>query len=211
MKHWLEWVKGNKMPNGKNNSKTNNVVGSQKDIPLKKLSFTELWDAYPSDALLHINAKTGENIFNDSCAINVSAALYLCGIRLRSYRGTKCWACPTPDENGKGIHAIRAQELADYLKTRPFADCPKPIELTGESYEEKVSGKTGIIFFQDYWLRDGERTRSGDHIDLWNENKLASLGWLYTWTRRTFPQLSEDLLSMSDLRKSKVVIFWEIK
>lgn len=201
----------NEMPNRKSNSKTNNIANSQKNILLKKLDFTELWNSYPSDRILHADNKTGEDIFDDHCAINVSTALYQCGIRLESYRSAKCWACPTPDKNGKGIHAIRAQELAAYLKTRPFAGCPKPIELTGESYENTVDDKTGIIFFQDYWLREGEKSRSGDHIDLWNKNELASIGWFNTWVRRTFSQTSEDWFSMSDLKKSKVVLFWEIK
>ncbi|OEJ06914.1 hypothetical protein BHE89_19035 [Shigella sp. FC1967] len=57
----------------------------------------------------------------------------------------------------KGIHAIRAQELSHYLQNQPFAGYPKTIELTGSSYESVISSKTGIIFFQDYWLRAGEK------------------------------------------------------
>ncbi|EEO2384105.1 T6SS effector amidase Tae4 family protein [Salmonella enterica] len=110
----------------------------------------------------------------------------------------------------KGIHAVRAQELSDYLKQRPFAGCPAPISLTGSNYEETVQGKKGIIFFQDYWLRDGEKIPTGDHIDLWNENSLASIGWFNTWIRRTFPSASETLFSMSDLRNSRQVLFWEL-
>lgn len=33
----------------------------------------------------------------------------------------------------------------------------------GEQYH---IGKTGIIFFKDYWRRENEKTPSGDHIDL---------------------------------------------
>jgi hypothetical protein len=52
--------------------------------------------------------------------------------------------------------------------------------------------------------------RAGDHIDLWNKNELASIGFLATWARTIFPSISE-FLGMSDLKKSKVILFWEIE
>ncbi|AIN18677.1 hypothetical protein CH54_3326 [Yersinia rochesterensis] len=193
--------------------KPNNKTGSVQDIKIKSVYFDELWSAYPSSTIKHIDPKSKDDIFSDHCAINVSQALYQCGILMKSFKGARCWNCPTPDSTGKGIHAIRAQELSDYLKSQkilPFAGGKKPLELTGKTYEDAVSDKTGLIFFQDYWLRSGEKSPTGDHIDLWKNNKLASLGWLSTWARRTFPQASESYLSMSDLRKSTKVLFWEI-
>jgi hypothetical protein len=93
-----------------------------------------------------------------------------------------------------------------------------PLKLTGATYEEAVKGKTGIIFFGDYWHRDTDKKgeRTGDHIDLWNTNTLGSMTGVggrtfRTWFRRTFPTFTEHVLSASDLTKSKVVIFWEIK
>lgn len=199
------------MPNSKTVSKTNKTLGSQQIIPLKKLSFDELWSAYPSDQIEHLDPKMQKDVFSDHCAINMSEALYKSGVLLKTFKGTKCWNCPTPDPiTKKGIHAVRAQELSDYLKQRPFAGCPIPVSLTGSNYEETVQGKKGIIFFQDYWLRDGEKIPTGDHIDLWNENSLASIGWFNTWIRRAFPSASETLFSMSDLRNSKQVLFWEL-
>ncbi|EML9903848.1 TPA: hypothetical protein OT801_001174 [Morganella morganii] len=44
---------------------------------------------------------------------------------------------------------IRAEELSEYLKTRPFAGCPVPVKLSGKNFKENVEGKTGIIFFKD--------------------------------------------------------------
>jgi hypothetical protein len=200
--------------------KVNNNVGSVQDINIKSVYFDELWSAYPSNRLKHLDPKTKKEAFADHCAINVSDALYQCGILLKSFKGTRCWHCvtanksATPDKSsGKGIHVIRAQELSDYLKNQkalPFAGGKKVQKLTGKTYEEAVSGKTGILFFKDYWLRSGEQSPTGDHIDLWKKDTLASLGWFSTWTRRTFPQMSENYLSMSDLRKSTDVLFWEI-
>jgi len=93
-----------------------------------------------------------------------------------------------------------------------------PKILTGPTYEEAVKGKTDIIFFQDYWHRDSDAkdVRTGDHIDLWNTNTLGSMtgfgGRTFrTWFGRNFPTFTERALSASDLTKSKVVIFWEIK
>ena len=108
---------------------------------------------------------------------------------------------------------LRAQELADYLKKRPFAGCPKPIEVPAANFEKMLDGKTGIIFFKDYWFRSGQTQRTGDHIDLWNENELASLGYLLTQSRLTFAEQFEvsSLVDWSDYHKSTQVLFWEIK
>ncbi|MCD8418756.1 type VI secretion system amidase effector protein Tae4 [Tenacibaculum finnmarkense genomovar finnmarkense] len=189
---------------------TNNREGSVLEVVLDKVTFEELWDKYPSSELKHINSKTSKDEFGNHCAINVSEALYLNKIKMKSFKGVKCYhKCPS----GKNVHAIRAQELANWLKKRPFAGCLKPESYTGESFEKKIEGKTGIVFFKDYWQRNGEtgETRTGDHIDLWNENELASIGLIATWIRRTFSGFSESWLDMSDLKKSKSVLFWEIK
>ena len=115
------------MPNSKTAAKTNGVSHSQKDIPLKLIAFHELWSAYPSNKIKHVDYKTRKDVFDDHCAINVSEALYKCGVLMKTFKGTRCWNCPTPDQiMKKGIHAIRAQELSDYLATRPFAGCPSP-------------------------------------------------------------------------------------
>ena len=150
---------------------------------------------------------------DNHCAIHVSDALYNCGIKLKAFKGVKCWSCPTPDEHGKGIHALRAQELADYLKRRPFAGCPEPIEVPAANFEGILDGKTGIIFFKDYWTRPGQSQRTGDHIDLWNKNELASIGYVETTIRNFLGEHIENLpvIQISDLHKSKRILFWEIK
>lgn len=198
------------MPNHSSTIKTNNKPASTQVVSHTTIKFENLWDNYPTDSIKHIDSKTGKDVFDDHCAINVSQSLYNCGILLKSFKGTKCWACPSKDSSGKGIHAIRAQELASYLSTRPFAGCPAPQRLTGSTYEATVKGKTGIIFFKDYWQRSGESGRTGDHIDLWRESKLASIGGALTFIRQTFPNIAENYLDMSDLRRASEVLFWEI-
>lgn len=199
------------MPNRSSTVKTNNTPASTQIVSHTTIKFEKLWDNYPSDSIKHTDSKTGKDVFDDHCAINVSQSLYSCGVLLKSFKGTKCWACPSKDSSGKGIHVIRAQELASYLSTRPFAGCPAPQHLTGSTYEAAVKGKTGIIFFKDYWQRSGESGRTGDHIDLWRESKLASIGGALTFIRQTFPGIAENYLDMSDLRRSSEVLFWEIE
>jgi len=193
------------------NLSTNTKKGSVLAVTLQKITFEELWDKYPSKSLEHINAKTKKDEFGNHCAINVSEALYQNNIKLKSFKGAKCWhECPT----GKNIHVIRAQELANWLNKQPFPGCPKPLHLKGENFREKLNGKTGIIFFKDYWQRNGEigDTRTGDHIDLWDGrgvDKLASQSQLANFLTNTLGLFWDGWYS--DKNKSKQVLFWEIK
>ena len=201
------------MPNWSIPFITNSKKGSIKHVRHRKLNFNDLWAAYPSDDVEHSDPKTGKDIMDNHCAIHVSDALYNCGIKLKAFKGVKCWSCPTPDEHGKGIHALRAQELADYLKKRPFAGCPEPIEVPATNFEEVLDGKTGIIFFKDYWPRPGQNQRTGDHIDLWNKKQLASIGLLVTFLRVGWGEYVDPypIFETSDFHKSTQVLFWEIK
>jgi len=161
------------------------------------LTFGKLWDDYGS-GISHTD-KDGNELFSDYCAINLSEALIESGL---SPEGTHCWGtCST-----KNNHVIRAQELADWLQNNLAG-----VEvLTGDNFESHIAGKTGIVFFQNYWQRPGEEGRTGDHIDLWNKNEMGTYGMIRTWIRTTIPTLGE-YLGMSDLRKSTQILFWEIK
>lgn len=189
------------------NIKTNPQKNSKKEVTVKKVTFKELWDNYPGkEKEYKHNAKNIE----DYCAIKVSIALVKSGIKLKgSFKGTFCWGCPEG-----GIHAIRAQELADWLKKRPFAGCPQVEVLKGKEFRKKLDGRTGIVFFQDYWQRssDSGDNRTGDHIDLWDGrgmDKLASQGALGNFFGNTLGAYWDGVYS--DKNKSKEVWFWEIK
>ena len=180
---------------------------------LDTIPFKELKSHFPINFwgpnIEHIDQETGKDCFTSHCAINLSEALVESGNELKGFRGVKCWNCP--DKNGK--HALRASQLAKWLKDNPNILGAAAIELTGENFEDFVEGKRGVIYFEDYWQRSGEtgNTRTGDHIDLWNKNELESIGTVWTWIRRTAPEVSETWFDMSDLRKSKVVLFWELQ
>ncbi|WP_298266533.1 T6SS effector amidase Tae4 family protein [Geobacter sp.] len=132
------------------------------------------------------------------------------GVEMKSFRGSSRILI-----NGK-ITAAAAEELAAWLKLRPFCGLPpKPETVTGKDWEKKIAGRTGIIFFKDYWQRDGESegNRSGDHIDLWNGSRLTASGLRGALT--TFARFSIGISHIShvysDLSESRQILFWEVK
>ena len=115
--------------------------------------------------------------------------------------GTKCLG----NCSSKQSHTIRAQELADWLQ----GNLSGAKVITGENFMDQISGKTGIVFFQNYY-EGVEGSLTGDHIDLWNKNEMGTYGVFDTWLRTTVPWLG-TLRGMSDLGKSTQILFWEIK
>lgn len=190
---------------------TNDTNGSVKDIKHNVLKFSTLWGNYPSYDIKHSGSFEGvqkNDGYGNHCAINVSEALLISDIQIKSVsRSQKCYGSCTKNNS----HVVAAQNLANWLNKIPFAGCPKAKKLTGKTFETYISGKTGIVFFKDYWQRKGEEgeKRTGDHIDLWDNNKLASIGFI-----RTFARLGLDISIdgiWSDFTKSTEVLFWEIK
>lgn len=100
-----------------------------------------------------------------------------------------------------------AQELANWLVPKRFDGCPEAQAYTGKDVFDRISDKSGIIFFANYWQREGETgdSRSGDHIDLWNGSRLTSVT---SWAR-IHMGISWDGL-WSDFRRSTRVLFWPI-
>jgi Type VI secretion system (T6SS), amidase effector protein 4 len=48
-------------------------------------------------------------------------------------------------------------------------------------YYPKLFGRTGVVYFQDYWKRTTDSGRpTGDHIDVWNGYR-SSAKWLLEW------------------------------
>lgn len=100
------------------------------DDQKEELHVDNLWDNYPSISSKHENPNTGKDIFRDHCAINLSEALAKSGMRFNGFKGTKCWGkCPL----GSNSHAIRAQELAAFLKDVKMLSV---VKLTGKNFED---------------------------------------------------------------------------
>lgn len=164
------------------------------------VGFSALWNAHPS-------VSGGEDPcsseFTNQCAIRVGVALASCGVDTTKIPGVvHCWH----HENKEG-HILRAEELANGLSHASIRGVGKQKEVKPADLKKALKGKTGIIFFKDYWQRDGEtsRNRSGDHIDLWNGTRLTT----YTSWFRIQLGLSIDGI-WSDFGKSKKVLFWPV-
>jgi hypothetical protein len=186
--------------------KTNTKKGSVKKISVPVVTFAKLWTAYPSSAPVHPNPLTKKDLYANHCAIKVGEALLNAGVSLKSFTGGKCQSCPRLD---KKRHPLVAQELANWLNKKPFPGCPAPLKSDGGHYTDDFNDKRGIIFFKDYWVRDGEKGRTGDHIDLWNDQELASLGFWVSLARVDLGISWDGWISAYS--KSKQVLLWEIK
>jgi hypothetical protein len=196
------------MPNKKTVVETNRTPGSIKEVYLNVMTFQDLWNAYPNQEDPFRDPKTGEiPLYADNqCAIRLSITLHRVGIEMKSYRGEDQIRI-----DGKRT-ALRASVMAQWLKLRPFAGLPSPIDITGADWQDRIKGRTGIVFFSGYWARktDSHGETTGDHIDLWNGRKLTSPGvegWATTFMRFT---VGVSSAWYSDLGKSKQILFWEI-
>ena len=187
--------------------RTNATPNSICKIQIEAVKFSALWSSYPKTETPYLDAKGKVPPgYENQCAIRVSVALGGVGLTMKSFKGA------TVAVSSKRV-AVRAQELADWLKLQPFCGLPsKPEEITGSNWQDKIKGRTGIVFFKDYWTRAGERSPSGDHIDLWNSSKLTATGVLSQ--AETFMRFTigfSSLLGMySDIGKSTQILFWEI-
>ena len=172
----------------------------------RKVTFASLWEAYPSDKpYTDKNGKVPEG-YENQCAIKVSVALIDSGVPLAGFAGH------TVKVRGKPV-AARAQELAEWLKNQsPKLIREKMRNVTGSDWESKAKGKKGLIYFEDYWIREGQKTPTGDHIDLWNGSRLTASG--LEGAAVAIMRFGLGISSgpgFSDLAKSKKILLWEIE
>jgi hypothetical protein len=197
------------MPNKRTIVTTNRTPGSIKEVTLTALTFQQLWNAYPDKEDPFVDPHTGKvpTYADNQCAIRLSITLHILGVEMKSFRGEGQIRI-----DGKRT-ALRAREMADWLKLRPFAGLPAPLDITGSDWQNRIKGRTGIVFFSAYWARatDSNGETSGDHIDLWNGKTLTSPG-IEGWATSFFRfRLGINRSWYSDLGKAKQILFWEIK
>lgn len=168
-------------------------------------TFKTLWDNFPVDEEAVkkkcFNKQAKNSAPHDNyCAILISECFNQSGISLESCSGVKCWSHP-----GKR-HVIRAEELAKWLSTSPPKGFGVKETVKPGEFQKQLSGRTGVVFFKDYWSRGSEpfNNRSGDHIDLWKKNRITGGHMFYR-------SIIELLGLVSDLNKSRSVWFWEVK
>lgn len=164
------------------------------------VDFSALWESHPTIAG---NEDRCSSDFTNQCAIRVGVALTACGVDTAKIPGaTHCWH----HKKSEG-HILRAEELAGGLSRLTILGVGSRLVVDSAKFEKTLKGKTGIIFFKDYWQRQGEtsRNRSGDHIDLWDERRLTTItSWFQI-------QLGISVDGYwSDFGKSKTVWFWPV-
>ncbi len=97
------------------------------------------------------------------------------GIQLDRCPGAKCWS------HTGNKHVLRAEELANWLMKSQLSGFGKKEDINPAEFQKQLAGRTGIVFFKDYWTRKNETLegRSGDHIDLWNYNRITGASMIY--------------------------------
>jgi len=191
-------------------------VASCSSAGIVPVTFKELWSNFAGEKTppYNVNGKAPKG-FENQCAIRMSVTLHRVGVKMTSFSSSVV----KPEGKASTIGRIllnnmatstRANEMAQWLNTRPICGVGARQDVTGSNWESKVKGKTGIIFFGEYWSRDDESSAgaSGGHIDLWNKDTLTP-GWAST-LRFTF-RISRLPFAYSDLGKSKRIYFFEVK
>lgn len=203
--------------------RTNAVKQSICKVSVPSVTFAQLWDNYVTGN--PYDDPTGT--YANQCAIRMSATLHRIGIEMKSFSQKLVEPAPGKASLGRILldgkaTATRADEMASWLSLQPFCGLPsKPENVTGQNWQSKVKGRTGILFFGAYWTQDGESAinASGGHIDLWNKDTLTPsvesfmrfrLGINrvpnpFDWVR------GRERNWYSDLGKARQILFWEIK
>jgi len=185
-------------------------------VELKALTFQELWDNYP------MGDPYDNPAYENQCAIRMSVMFHRVGIEMKSFSEKLIRPLSGQKSIGRILlvdkaTATRADELAEWLKLRPFAGLPVPENVTGPDWESKVKGRTGIIAFKNYWARSvSEKNPSGGHIDLWNGHRLTIssgeglLGVVGRGLGLASAHFPGTTYGYSDLGRATEILFWEI-
>jgi hypothetical protein len=194
--------------------RTNTTRNSVCSVQVEAVTFAKLWKSYPSGHP-YVDAKTGNPPpgYDNQCAIKVSVAIHGVGVEMKSFQGAVVMM--------DGLKtAVGAAQLAAWLKLQPFCGLPRwPEKVTGADWQDKIRGRTGIVYFENYWARnDSEKANdkpTGDHIDLWNGSRLTAGGVSFFSTLGRRLGLNSvgagTAWGYSDLGRSTEILFWEIK
>ena len=146
--------------------------------------------------------RKGLPVFRNQCAIRMGTALRRAGVQPAQLSGLATCAVHPKSH----MHTIRAAALAHRLARTNIAGIGSVEKITGDNaaqYYNKIFGRTGILFIQDYWTRSTDRGRpTGDHIDVWNGYRSSSK-WLMEW----FSWLGY----YSNYAEARELWFWEVK
>ena len=196
-------------------------VASCSSVGIVPVTFQELWDNFygEKEPPYKVNGEVPEG-FENQCAIRMSLTFHRVGVQMITFSSK--YVKPENKEASIGrllfsglATSTRANELAQWLNTRPICGIGSAQNITGKDWKSKIKGKTGIIYFDGFWARDGleeiNSIMTGGHIDLWNKSEL-------TPSRNNLPRFLLGIDSMnnifyqySDYGKSKRILFFEVK
>jgi hypothetical protein len=180
------------------------------------VQFIDLWRGHPINEsvtapcvaphdLTNMEGQTvhmGFPVFHNQCAIRLGVALRRAGVSDGQIGG--CASCAVHPRGE--MHFINASQLANALTHSSIPGIGAVEKITGTEaahYYPKLFGRTGIIYFQDYWKRSSDTGRAtGDHIDLWNGYR-SSAKWLLEW----FSWVGY----YSNYANAGEIWFWEVK
>ncbi len=118
--------------------------------------------------------------------------------RNRIHDGIKCHTDGIP-------HVLGARELADFLKRALFQPLVFRADKSGGCADafQKITKRTGILYFNHCFTRAGEKQKHGDHIDLFNGEKY--------YNQIIHPQSGGNEANVGSLfATSDQVWFWQI-
>jgi hypothetical protein len=107
-----------------------------------------------------------------------------CAIRMgTAFVGAKAVTC---DYHPKSMgHTLRALEFAEGLQRGLFSNIgTTEVYKVGHPWLTKLAGRTGVVFFHNYYNRQGNDTGplTGDHIDFWKMGELTNRHYTYQVT-----------------------------
>jgi hypothetical protein len=134
----------------------------------------------------------------NQCAVRLSLAMARCAFSFdlfepphRIHQGRKACELDAP-------HIVGADELHRFLMYVWDAG----LKGKGSEFIERIKGKPGIVYFDNCFIRPGEETKKGDHIDLWTGEKI--------YNQKLYLKAGGDTTPHSDLfaRAGFVRFFW---
>jgi hypothetical protein len=137
--------------------------------------FAELWKHHPKTAFPCNTAA-----YPNQCAIRMGTAFVGAGLDIKKLKAVTC------DHHPKSMgHTLRALEFAEGLQRGLIFNIgTTEVYKVGHPWLTKLPGRTGIVFFHNYYNRQGNDTGplTGDHIDLWKMGELTNRHYTYQVT-----------------------------
>lgn len=133
-----------------------NMCVSKPSFELMNMAYTD----YKMD-----NAPCKAGVTNQ-CAVRMSVALKRCGFDLHAFKNQRRIHKNRRSCKLKVPHLLGARELAKYLAQMWGA----PEKYVGDGVNSAafaLTGRRGVIYFDNCFIRKGSTKKTGDHIDLW--------------------------------------------